>query len=103
MNLYNSKPRRAFEDAMCVIGVIDLNGNLLHSETKEKVDFGAYAKQAFTKFGPCRVAFKPQGVLTWREVRWKNKNSGSLYRRPSYVTLDDKHVPDLLKLMDMIV
>jgi hypothetical protein len=97
----NVVPRAYIEQEVIVAAF--KNGVVLETETKARFKLGDWAQAAHKKHGPCRViAFKP-GELMWREVRWKNANSGTLYRRPSFMTLNPAQVPQELQLAALML
>lgn len=102
MNIHNNVvPRSYIEQEVLVAAFKD--GVVLVTETKSRFKLGEWAQAAHKKHGPCRViAFKP-GELMWREVRWKNANSGTLYRRPSFKTLNPEQVPQELQLAALML
>lgn len=80
------------------------DGESVHFENRMGFNAGEYAKQAFAKFGKCRVIFyEANEAKTWREFRWKNANVGSMYRRPSFMNVEADKVPDNLQLAAMLL
>ncbi|AXC36483.1 hypothetical protein HOT57_gp39 [Pseudomonas phage phCDa] len=103
MALNNHVVSRAHIKAEVICAVLQ-NGDAVHFESRQGFNGGEYAKQAFQKFGKCRVIFyQPNDHHMWREVRWKNANVGTLYRRPSFKTLSDADVPDHLQVAAMLL
>lgn len=103
MNLSNNVVRRA-HIAKEVICAVLRKDEVLHFETRMGFDGANYAQQAFNKYGPCRVAFyEGNEAQMWREIRWKNSNVGTLYRRPSFMTLSPEKVPEQLRLAAMLL
>ena len=103
VGLTNNVVRRAFiaKEVICAVLKKD---QVLHFETRMGFDGANYAQQAFAKHGPCRVAFyEANEAQMWREIRWKNANVGTLYRRPSFMTLSPENVPEQLRLAAMLL
>ena len=103
MNLYNNVVRRAHIKQEVLCAVLK-NGESVHFENRMGFNGAEYARQAFKKFGKCRVIFYAanEGQM-WRELRWKNANVGTMYRRPSFITLGSSEVPNNLQLAAMLL
>lgn len=88
---------RSLVQEPCLCAVIR-NGDVVHFEERQSVQAGEYSRQAYAKFGKCRVLFyiPSEAGKVWREIRWKNANVGTLYRRPSFSTMKEEHVPPQL-------
>lgn len=103
MNSRNHVVARAYIKQAVLCAVLQ-NGESVHFETQEGFNGAEYARQAFKKFGKCRVIFyEANDDKTWREIRWKNANVGTTYRRPSFITLEGSEVPDNLQLAAMLL
>lgn len=103
MNLRNNVVARAFIKDSVLCAVINKD-EVLCIEERAGILAGEYARQAFEKFGVCRVMFyKPGEDRLWREIRWKNSNVGSLYRRPSFMTVATEDVPPELQVAVLCV
>ena len=101
MELRNSKVRRAYikDEVLCAVMK---DGNVLHFETRKDFNAGEYAKQAFAKFKRCRVLFfRNDEYACWKEVRWKNANVGTQYKRPNFKTVLTSEVPPELQVAVM--
>ena len=96
MNLRNNVVSRGYIKDSVMCAVINKDAVLLIEE-RTGILAGEYARQAYEKFGVCRVLFyKPGEDRLWREIRWKNSNVGTLYRRPSFMNVaTDKAPPEL--------
>lgn len=103
MNVKNSQvPRTLIKEK--VLCAVFRNGTVLHIEERQDFRAGPYAVQAHQKFGRCRVLFfRPSEDLVWREIRWKNANAGTLYKRPSFKNVAYDEVPAELKVAMMCV
>jgi hypothetical protein len=98
MNTRNHVVKRAFINDAVLCSVV-LAGGVKHLDEHKRFDAAEYARQAFKKFGKCRVFFfKPGNDVVWREIRWKNANVGTLYRRPSFMTVPHDEVPPELQV-----
>lgn len=98
MNTLNHTVKRAHiaEPVLCAIFS---DGNVLKIEERSKFDGAYYAKKAFQTHGKCRVMFYRPGVdHVWREIRWKNANVGTLFKRPSFMTVAHDEVPPELQV-----
>lgn len=103
MNLRNNVVARAFIKDSVLCAVINKDA-VLCIEERTGILAGEYARQAFEKFGVCRVMFyKPGEDHVWREIRWKNSNVGTLYRRPSFMTVVTEDVPPELQVAMLCV
>lgn len=103
MAFTNNTVRRAHikQEVLCAVM---RDGVSLHFESRMGFNAAEYAKQAHKKFGPCRVVFfEANEAQMWREIRWKNANVGTMYKRPSFITLGAEHVPDNLRLAAMLL
>ena len=93
MNTRNHVVKRAFINDAVLCSVV-LSDGVKHLEELKRFDAAEYSRQAFKKFGKCRVFFYKPGVdKVWREIRWKNANVGTLYKRPSFMTVGSDDVP----------
>jgi hypothetical protein len=93
MNINNNVVKRAHiaEPVLCAVF---RDGDVLQIEERTKFDAAYYAKKAFQTHGKCRVMFyRPSVDRVWREIRWKNANVGTLYKRPSLMTVQHDEVP----------
>lgn len=101
MNMHNhAVPRAHIKDE--VICAVIKDGLVLHFETRKDFNAGEYAKQAFAKFKRCRVLFfRNDEYACWKEVRWKNANVGTLYKRPNFKTVLLEEVPPELQVAVM--
>lgn len=98
MNLHNNVVPRAYVKESVLCSVFH-RGDVKHIEERNDFNAAEYARQAFLKFGKCRVMFYRPGVdHVWREIRWKNANVGTLYRRPSFMTVPHDEVPPELQV-----
>lgn len=99
MAITNNVVKRAYIKTSVLCSVI--NGDtVLHVEEQSAFNAAEYARQAFKKFGKCRVLFfRPSEDQVWREIRWKNANVGSLYKRPSFMTVSTEKVPPELQVV----
>lgn len=103
MNLRNNVVARGFIKDSVLCAVINKDA-VLCIEERAGILAGEYARQAFDKFGVCRVMFyKPGEGHVWREIRWKNSNVGTLYRRPSFMTVVAEDVPPELQVAMLCV
>lgn len=77
--------------------------NGVQVEVLQLKDFRAIqtAKDGFAKHGPVSMLVKQKGEL-WRYFNWKNKASGTTYRRASLNVLSDDKISPELKMMSMI-
>jgi len=101
MNLRSTKVSRGYiaDEVICAI-VKD--GLVLHLETRKDFKAGEYAKEAFYKYKRCRVLFyRGNEHAMWREVRWKNANTGTMYHRPNFKTVSSEEVPPELQVAVM--
>lgn len=101
MELRNNKVSRAHikDEVLCAVMQ---DGNVLNFETRKDFHAGNYAKQAFAKFGRCRVLFfRNDEYSIWKEVRWKNANVGTLYKRPNFKVVLTEEVPPELQVAVM--
>ena len=103
MNLRNNVVARAYiKDA--VLCSVMCGDDVKAVEEHKSFNAADYARQAYAKFGKCRVMFfKPGEDRLWREIRWKNSNVGSLYRRPSFMTVATEDVPPELQVAMLCV
>lgn len=84
------------EEVLCAV-IAD--GEIRDFCSKNDFNGAQYAKNAFKLYGKCRVLFhRPGADLVWREIRWKNANVGTLYRRPSLMTVSYDQVPPELQV-----
>lgn len=98
MNVKNNVVPRAYITGAVLCSVLQ-GQDVKLVEERSSFNAATYAKQAFEKFGKCRVVFHQPGVdRVWREIRWKNSNVGTLYRRPSFMTMPHEEVPPELQL-----
>lgn len=98
MNTKNHVVRRAYVKDPVLCSVFH-SGDVKRIEELSDFNAAEYAKQAFKKFGKCRVMFYRPGVdHVWREIRWKNANAGTLYRRPGFITVSRDEVPPELQV-----
>lgn len=103
MNLRNNVVACGFIKDSVLCAVINKDA-VLCIEERTGILAGEYAQQAFGKFGVCRVMFyKPGEDRLWREIRWKNSNVGTLYRRPSFINVTTKDVPPELQVAMLCV
>ena len=103
MNTRNHVVARAHIKQEVLCAVLQ-NGETVHFENRMGFNGAEYALQAFAKFGKCRVIFfEANEAMAWREIRWKNANVGTLYRRPSFSTLEGNKVPENLQLAAMLL
>lgn len=103
MNTRNNVVPRAHIKQEVLCAVLK-NGESVHFENRMGFNGAEYARQAFKKFGKCRVIFyEANEAKLWRELRWKNATVGTLYRRPSFMTLEGSEVPDNLQLAAMLL
>lgn len=103
MALKNHVVARAYikQEVLCAVV---RNGESLHFETRKDFNSAEYAKRAFKKFGTCRVVFyEANEANMWREIRWKNANVGTMYKRPSFNMLNADKVPENLQLAAMLL
>lgn len=101
MAIANNVVKRAFIKTSVLCSVID-GDTVLSVEERSEFNAAEYALQAHKKFGKCRVLFfRPSEDLVWREIRWKNANVGTLYKRPSFVTVTPESVPPELQVAMM--
>lgn len=98
MNIHNNVVKRAhIKDA--VLCAVFRDNDVLRIEDRKNFDGSYYAKKAFQTYGKCRVLFfNPDTDKVWREIRWKNANVGTLYRRPSFMTVPHDEVPPELQV-----
>jgi hypothetical protein len=98
MNIHNNVVKRAhIKDA--VLCAVFRDNDVLSIEERKNFDGSYYAKKAFQTHGKCRVLFfNPDTDKVWREIRWKNANVGTLYRRPSFMTVPRDEVPPELQV-----
>jgi hypothetical protein len=98
MNINNNVVKRAYVKDSVLCSVFH-SGDVKHIEERSDFNAAVYARQAFAKFGKCRVMFYRPGVdHVWREIRWKNANVGTLYKRPSFMTVAYDEVPPELQV-----
>lgn len=103
MALTTNVVRRADIKQEVICAVLKDNESV-HFENRMGFNGAHYALQAHAKFGKCRVVFyEANEAQSWREIRWKNANVGTLYKRPSFITLTADQVPDNLRLAAMLL
>lgn len=101
MNVRNhATPRDYVKDE--VLCAVLKEGLVAHFETRKDFKAGEYAKEAFAKFKKCRVLFYLRNEQDcWREIHWKNRNIGTLYRRPRFAPIPREKVPPELQVAVM--
>lgn len=103
MNTRNNVVARAHITKEVLCAVLK-DEQTVHFENRMGFNGAEYARQAFQKFGKCRVIFyEANDAQTWRELRWKNANVGTMYRRPSFINLLKEKVPQNLQLAAMLL
>lgn len=101
MNLRNNVVPRAFIKASVMCAVLNKDA-VIHFEERAGFLAGKYARQAYAKYGKCRVLFfQPGEDRVWREIRWKNANVGTLYKRPAFINVATADVPPELQVAVM--
>lgn len=101
MNGRNHVVPRAFIKASVMCAVLNKDA-VLHFEERAGFLAGEYARQAYAKYGKCRVLFfQPGEDRLWREIRWKNANVGTLYKRPAFINVATADVPPELQVAVM--